>query len=1043
MGKSTNGCMDHIRNFDPVIKENNTVLTFWYFIPKGSTIGQIHVVLYCSTMTGGRVTKVLIPEKTNEWVKVSLNFVGEISPELLGADIAGMEINGLGKDTFLIDDVQIENLPSETLRLVKLKASAKASAGGSVEIAPTFTSDKPISKGGVVGIWLSLADPDEKIQFGKTIFSPSPSFTEFKPGQENAIGPVKINIPEYVRPGKYDICLKIAGVNLIHDASTQVNITAKSRPKKVIPSFLLEKADMPAEASLGNKVQISCMFNQSDIKTGKMFVQMKQEKVLVLVYDQPVQNQIAFDLPADIPTGEYEVYAGIYGNPSRLAGKILVGDPKKIQKKVLRRSLGYGTYIDDQDVPHHWYINQANTMIWDGEPYLPVGGMFESHFRAYIPNEDNWRQDVEALQLIRSKGIRDTYVNPPGRFRGQWNWQPLVDKLEELDFRYGLELSAIEPRYMPCDAYVVRMYEELNQADKGRKIIKSGNFMIDDIRNSGHYRLGKPVEFGSMNTKVLRVNHVLYGLFDTTESTMAKTGWADFTFSNNQLNIEVDLLVPREGHTYTVYFVPKITFHGPFANFWKGYDLYSRTLPAELKKIHFGKNLRFFVDPTDNEPGIYDEHAEFMFYFNEYQDQYGRWLEKKYKNIGVLNTQWAVKKEKPLPDFGTAADLVPLQVGPKGSNWQNRAFLLHPPTRQIYEIDYSRTLLWYDSLDFRYESYMEYHNQFSDEIKKAVNVPVIYKRAYLDTKYAINTWKNGGSDGIGNENYGYGERLTYIAMEGFGKCMDSARTMWSLTTETHHEGGMNFGYTGYKSEDDMIDTFGRQMIAGSKGIFHFLLHTSVGWNNHALVNDPKQLDWMKRFADAVEKRKDFIANYLPPVNWSFPPEGMCWVMPNDRNCFLRDDYNGGGYSVKSASGVWFTPTFYPIKYEGGLVMVNLENTPATILYGSVFEQMLKDSNRKFIYVGLRRNLGRLSIDRYFTSKITPLGSDQIQVLKPSPTSKILYKTEAGDVWGLEDGNLQIVSRTNAYENLGGDPRVKYIQVRGSNLPTVQFFLQGD
>jgi hypothetical protein len=167
---------------------------------------------------------------------------------------------------------------------------------------------------------------------------------------------------------------------------------------------------------------------------------------------------------------------------------------------------------------------------------------------------------------------------------------------------------------------------------------------------------------------------------------------------------------------------------------------------------------------------------------------------------------------------------------------------------------------------------------------------------------------------------------------------------------------------------------------------------------------------------------------------------MCWVRPNDRNCFLREDYSGGGYSVKSPSGVWFTPTFYPLKYEGGLVMVNLENTPATIQYGPAFEKLMKDQNRKVIYVGLRRNLGRLSIDRYFTSAIKPLGSDQIQVLKPTPTSKILYKTEAGEVWGLEDGNLQIISRTNAYENLGGDPKVKYIQVQGTSLPDYKHLL---
>jgi hypothetical protein len=229
------------------------------------------------------------------------------------------------------------------------------------------------------------------------------------------------------------------------------------------------------------------------------------------------------------------------------------------------------------------------------------------------------------------------------------------------------------------------------------------------------------------------------------------------------------------------------------------------------------------------------------------------------------------------------------------------------------------------------------------------------------------------------------------------------------------------------------------MRAGAKGIFTFLLHTSAGWEHHALVNDPRQLDWMKKFIDAVEARRESITNYWPPFYWSFPPAGMCWVKPNDRNGFYRDDAEGT-YTAVSSNGVYFSPTFDPVKQESKVVLVSLENSPATIYYGNAFERLVRDPDRKIIYVGLRRNLGALSIDRYFTSKIKRQGTDFIQVLKPTPTSKTLYKTDAGEVWGLEDGNLQIISRSDIYEKHCYDPRVKYIQTQGEQLPEIKQLL---
>ena len=46
----------------------------------------------------------------------------------------------------------------------------------------------------------------------------------------------------------------------------------------------------------------------------------------------------------------------------------------------VRKTLSAGAYLDQKTrARHSWQVNGAHTLLWDGAPYLPVGGTFVPH----------------------------------------------------------------------------------------------------------------------------------------------------------------------------------------------------------------------------------------------------------------------------------------------------------------------------------------------------------------------------------------------------------------------------------------------------------------------------------------------------------------------------------------------------------------------------------------------------------------------------------------------------------------------------------------
>lgn len=83
----------------------------------------------------------------------------------------------------------------------------------------------------------------------------------------------------------------------------------------------------------------------------------------------------------DVPDGEYSVHFGIHTvNADGGISKTAINGGTFLGERTYK-PMSNGKYIPDKTGNcHFWYVNQNHALIWDGEPYIPIGGMVCSNY---------------------------------------------------------------------------------------------------------------------------------------------------------------------------------------------------------------------------------------------------------------------------------------------------------------------------------------------------------------------------------------------------------------------------------------------------------------------------------------------------------------------------------------------------------------------------------------------------------------------------------------------------------------------------------------
>jgi hypothetical protein len=744
-------------------------------------------------------------------------------------------------------------------------------------------------------------------------------------------------------------------------------------------------------------------------------------------------------LPADLPTGQYKLIAGVYLESAVAEKTIQITGPRDVPPPLI---INTGTFTDKFGTPHRWYVNRAHTLFWDGVPFIPVGGMM-------IP-DDNFDTFKAQIDLLVRNNVRDIYWNVGNSVQMPHTWeskpderiryfQKCIDYMDEVGMRYGMEFSGLQ-----AHGYGYEIMGGKEIAFTIRKNDKGDAEPRMERQNDDEW-----LKDGEIFAAYRKIKDAFYLIRETATGKVLASGKIDIAHDERKNREGKD----RGQEEQVVRFKPPTLPPGEYRlclsvsqyhdswnanmHYW-GEDTakYYKAIRDLYGKVRMGPGFRFVVDAFWNENnfnhGIIPAEEEF-------RTRHAKYLQTRYGTIEKLRKAWAIDEQgATIEDFASAADCLPLRGIEDQATHTSWDYLLNVKTQKLIRVRSSTSQHRYDLLESVGKQVRDFHIEVADLISGLFDVPVVFKFfSGMDTWHINDAGITGGHDGVGMETYGLGEpQLTFMGIPALSSCEQSTKTMWLLVTEvgegTHQDQALArnkmMGCTSRLGT--MYPMYASLLGGGAKGIYHYYMVPSPGadrfWED-STMRDPRQLEWMGTFARIVENAPQLI-DYMPKVCYRWPAlyqpnSGLLFSDPH-RDYFNTDCLWWVDPAGKLPNGEWLLPTF-KLDVPTDLMFINLENAPATRRWANEVDAFLakaRKTGERVTWLGYRRDLGTIpAIDKYYTNEFAKDDDGvEVQVLKPAGDCKVVAANKAGQVWNLTVGNLQIISK-NAENKTGWRP----------------------
>ncbi|MEP6754866.1 MAG: hypothetical protein ABJA67_05150 [Chthonomonadales bacterium] len=545
-----------------------------------------------------------------------------------------------------------------------------------------------------------------------------------------------------------------------------------------------------------------------------------------------------------------------------------------------KSSTNVGAYKDSLGKVHTWSISPAHSLVWDGSPYLPIGGVFVPRSLNAKPTEADWATDVEALSTLKAKGVIDIIVDPTVSAVDipVSAWQRLIEQLDKDGFRYGITFGT--GITTPLTGTVV----------------KPTSYRMEEVRDG--------VE---LSWNVADADGGYYICVDGSDATQIQSegavrirDGAATVLANTKASGTVAILYPHK--------IIRGTRDGTLPDVWSGFDRYRDRIFSLFHKVKFGDGLRFFLDPLTRRLAMTGE-TEYVFPDSPaFRLDWESYLTSHYTNIDDLMNAWGVG-DRHITDFKMASRMIPLSASGRGV-----PFLLDMGTgkRNDYR---GGDRIWSDLRDCRNESLIYYMNSVSDFLKREIaNVPVIYTRTQQHRMFT-NQLRSGGFDGLGMVAYGRGSAIVTSGADSvYSQAEESVKPIWCFVSETMDTTGPSKSSLGYATRESMFYDLDWLKKIGAKGIFTYALQAPPedAFKNYQLLKAPIQIDWLKEYADRSGRGvvMDTRPNALPypqeaagivhpgPIGKS----GVWWMPSLTVGTVLNFGSSYAGYVLKSATG---------------------------------------------------------------------------------------------------------------------------------------------
>ena len=578
-----------------------------------------------------------------------------------------------------------------------------------------------------------------------------------------------------------------------------------------------------------------------------------------------------------------------------------------------------GTFTDSAGGQHPWSINDAHTLLWDSDPYIPVGAVFVSQYLAPGAGDDAYQADVANLQTLKSKGITDVVLksNGPITSSAPSAIQKMIDYLDSNGFTYGIEL------------------------DDGPK-----DPLVGYVISPNRYRLEGPSDKTAITCVWPDVDSAIYVIVSKFDGSIKANGGAIVKDGKATIYTPTPL---ASGDVLIVYPHKSLSTDG-MADLWGGYAEYRDRVLAFFKGIKFGSGMRFFAEPFTSKMDFTGEMVGFLPDSSGFRLGFEAYLTKKYRHEGGLNSAWGLNEN--LDSVERAARLVPLWTSGRGVPYAYDKASAH-----LFPVNPSiAARMWWDIVDYRDSSAQEYMNSIADVLGKQVaNVPVIFASSTYSRIYA-NPFGMGGFDGLAAKVNGTGEApAVRVAGPVYALAEESSKSAWFIVSGTQASAD---GKTPYLGEAAMTGTMDSFREVGCKGFFV-----------DNLLADPEQIGWLSAFKGKITKSwtdyKPEVLYYptdpatgaycrrIAPGTWWLPTlrrgettyigDGLyAYAIMGEGKAYIWSDTDKRTITLHTSSagnvGIDFPPgTKLDVK-KGGIFTLNIDDTP-TVLRGMIFNQV--------------------------------------------------------------------------------------------------------
>jgi hypothetical protein len=428
-----------------------------------------------------------------------------------------------------------------------------------------------------------------------------------------------------------------------------------------------------------------------------------------------------------------------------------------------------GVYVDSAGGQHPWNVNDAHTLLWDGQPYVPVGCVVVPSSVLIGSTDENYQADVKTLEAIKAKGITDVLLRSPTPITSTdpTAWQKIIDYLDANGFCYGIEMN--DGPKQPLRGYLI---------------------------SPNRYRLEGPIPDTKITCNWPFVDSAIYIVVNKFDNSIKTTGGAVVRDGKVTISLTDPL---TSGQVLVVY--PRKSFkavaEGGIGDIWSGFGEYRDRVIEFFGKLKLGPGMRFFLEPFTSKMDFTGEMVGFLPDSNGFRLGLEAYLTKKYVHEGSLNAGWGLNDN--LGSIEEAVRLMPLWNMGRGV-----PYVYDRASAKLISVDPSVTRLWRDVLDYRDTSAQEYMNTIADTLRKQIaNVPVIFKSSKYHRIYA-NPYGMGGFDGLAVDN-----PTVKIAGPVYSLAEESGKSTWFIAV-----GGVS-----NQNENSVMSTLDSLREIGCKGFF--------------------------------------------------------------------------------------------------------------------------------------------------------------------------------------------------------------------------------